>query len=122
MIKVLLATANGAEREILSDFLLGMDIELINSPRNGDETMEIIRTVRPELCIIDLIMPKNSGLDILKNLQAMQHPPTVLILSPVTTKSFLERAIRLGATDILARPFSSQEFISTVLHCLDKAS
>ncbi len=81
---------------------------LVDDPR---EAMRTIEETRPDLLLLDLMMPEISGFDILQSLRAhpkLKHLP-VLILSSSSDNADKLQALDLGATDLLSKPVDSSE-------------
>ena len=78
---------------------------------NPQEAMRTIEEYRPDLLLLDLMMPEISGFDILTSLRAhpkLKHLP-VLILSSTSDDADKLQALDLGATDLLSKPVESSE-------------
>lgn len=84
--------------------------------RNGEECLEMIRAFNPELVILDLMMPKIHGLDVLKQLKANPetHSIGVIICSTKTFKTEIDQAYEHGAFEFLAKPFMEQDLVSVI--------
>ncbi len=84
--------------------------------RDGDESLELARRMRPNLILLDVMMPGRSGLEILEELRsdpALRTTP-VLMLTARTQTADRESAAKLGANRFLAKPFSPRELVSVV--------
>jgi CheY-like chemotaxis protein len=81
------------------------------SAADGQEALELARTERPDLVLLDVRMPKLSGLAVLDHLQA--DPITadipVVMLSVVTTYPEVRKALERGAVAYLSKPFELRE-------------
>lgn len=90
------------------------------SAADGIETLNCVRTNRPDLILLDVRMPKISGLAVLDRLRA--DPATadipVIMLSVVTTYPDVRMALQRGATAYLAKPFELREMTRLVAHVL----
>jgi two-component system alkaline phosphatase synthesis response regulator PhoP len=72
---------------------------------DGDEAVRLARTERPDLILLDLIMPKRHGFDVLRELKG--DPATasipVIVLSTLGQESDVQRALESGAVDYLVK-------------------
>jgi two-component system, chemotaxis family, chemotaxis protein CheY len=84
--------------------------------RNGREALERARVVRPDLVLLDLLMPVMDGLEFLHRLRAQGTAPPVLLLS--ADRSIPVRARELGAAGFLSKPFDLVELLALVRHAL----
>ena len=84
--------------------------------RDGDESMELARSARPDLIVLDMMMPGRSGLDVLEELRKdpeLEDTPVVM-LTARARQSDCDAAVAAGADRYLAKPFSPLELISVV--------
>jgi heavy metal response regulator len=84
----------------------------VDAAADGDEGLDLALGTEYDAIVLDLMLPKRSGLDVLKELRARHRVSPVLIL---TARSAVEDRIRgldLGADDYLAKPFSFQELLA----------
>lgn len=89
---------------ILSKKLSSSGFDLFHA-KNGEEALEILRSVIPDVIVLDLVLPGMSGFDILQQIRkdmAMNAIP-VIILSNLSRQSDIERAKALGAKKFLVK-------------------
>ena len=88
---------------------------------NGVESVDRARRERPDLIVLDMMMPGRSGLDVLAELRRDPHLVTtpVLMLSARTQAGDRAAAARAGADRFLAKPFSPSELASIVDELLE---
>lgn len=78
--------------------------------------LEVIKDSRPDLIVLDLMLPKISGFDILKTLKetpAYADIP-VIILSALSSERDIVKGLDMGANDYITKPFGLREFISRI--------
>jgi DNA-binding response OmpR family regulator len=88
---------------------------------NGVIGLEKFGESRPDLVITDIIMPEKEGLDTISEIRERDKTVPILAYSGGgRTKNFdfLRMADRLGATEVLRKPFSTEDFIAAVTRCL----
>ena len=88
----------------------------------GDRVLEAVRDLRPELVILDVMLPGRSGLDVLRDLRATGAELPVLML---TAKSdILDRLVglELGDDDYLPKPFAMRELLARVRALLRRSA
>lgn len=88
---------------------------------DGDEALGLARGARPDLIVLDLMMPKKSGLDVLRELRADPElaPMPVVMLTARTRAADRDAAAEAGADRFLAKPFSPRELSEAVAELLD---
>jgi two-component system, cell cycle response regulator len=80
---------------------------------DGEAALQAIRDQKPDAIVLDLMLPKRTGFDVLSELRQMPAPrPSVLVLSARGREEDVTRAFALGADDYMIKPFSPQELIA----------
>jgi DNA-binding response OmpR family regulator len=79
--------------------------------RSGRELMSLAEAGIPDLVLLDLRLPGEDGLEILRRLRE-SHPVPTLILSGTTTPSTIEAGLNLGADDYITKPFAPQVLLA----------
>jgi DNA-binding response OmpR family regulator len=82
---------------------------------NGEEAVELAHEVEPDVVILDLMLPKLSGLDVLARLRAELAPrrPPIIVMSAWADAE--EAALRAGADRFIPKPFELDD-LSRVVH------
>lgn len=89
---------------------------------DGEEALNLARTVRPDLMLLDMIMPGLDGQEVLvhiKSDEALRHMPVIMI-SALDEVENIARCIELGAEDYLAKPFNPILLRSRIGAALEK--
>ena len=104
-IRILPVDDNPAILKQLSDFFKGKpDIELVGSACDGDQALKMLRTARPDVMLLDVIMPKLDGFAVLDALREMPDPPRVIMVTGLSRDDFIVRAMQLGASYYMVKP------------------
>ena len=96
--------------------MLEMEGYTILEAFNGQKTLEMLQTHSPDLILLDVRMPRMSGLAVLEHLAKdpkMAEIP-VIMLSVVTTYPEVRQALRMGAVAYLSKPFELKEMARLV--------
>ncbi|MHA6345499.1 response regulator transcription factor [Roseivivax sp. CAU 1761] len=97
-------------------FLLSRDGWIVKSHANGSDAAEAVRRERPDVVILDVMLPGRSGYDILRDLR--DHPETadlpVMILTARGQNRDRETAERAGVSCFMTKPFSNAEMLEAV--------
>lgn len=91
------------------------------SAYDGDEALKICQHTVPDLILLDVMMPKLSGfevVEILRNTERTQNIPIILITAK-TTPDDIEQGLRLGADDYIAKPFNPRELLARAKSKID---
>jgi CheY-like chemotaxis protein len=82
---------------------------------DGTRTLEEVRAQRPDVVVLDLMMPRMTGFDVLASLREMgESRPRVIVLSARGREDDIMRAFNLGADDFMVKPFNPQELVARV--------
>ena len=107
-IRVMLADHNLNIRRLLGDYLARKpDIEVVAAVSDGVEIPDAVRRHAPDILVMDIIMPRRDGFMTLEALNAMEAPlrPRVIVLTGLARDDFIMRAIQLGASYYMVKPF-----------------
>lgn len=115
--KILVVDDDPDVRDLLSKFLILKGFEVFEASR-GEKGLEVARSQKPDLIILDMMMPGISGLEILKALKKESPQTPVLVLSAVDEEKKAREAIQLGAYDYVVKPIQLEEFSSNFLNRL----
>ena len=107
-IRVMLEDDNLNILRLLSDYLSRKpDIELVAAVSDGVEIPDSVREHAPDILVMDIIMPRRDGFMTLEALNAMEPSlrPRVIVLTGLARDDFIMRAIQLGASYYMVKPF-----------------
>lgn len=107
-------------RSLVRASLEGSGYALVEA-RDGDEALELARRTRPDVILLDMMMPGRSGLDVLKELRTdpeLRGVPVVMLTARAQATD-RESAEQAGADRFLAKPFSPLELVRVVAELLD---
>lgn len=111
---LLVAEDEPAIAELIREILERAGYAVI-SARNGHSALELIRSERPSAAILDINMPLMDGFEVLSSLADDPAPrPKTLMLTARMGLGDVERAIALGASDYLAKPFTDMALLRRV--------
>jgi two-component system response regulator AtoC len=111
--KILIADDDDAIRQLLVDVLQGEGYEIFECKR-GSEVLRTVPRLEPDLMILDIQMPDNTGIEIMRRLNEQDtRVPTLVMTAYGTSKSAIE-TIQLGAYDYITKPFDLDEVLHTV--------
>lgn len=88
---------------------------------DGRRALELGRQKRPDLIVLDLMLPKVDGLDVCRILRAESEVP-IIMLTARSTEDDVLLGLDLGADDYLAKPFSPRELVARVRALLRRAA
>jgi len=119
---VLIVEDNELNMKLFHDLLEAHGYETIGT-RNGIEALDLARTHRPDLILMDIQLPEVSGLEVTKWLK---DDPELKVIPVVAVTAFAmkgdeERILQGGCEAYLSKPISVSKFIETIRHFLGNA-
>src|SRR5262249_53527469 len=81
---------------------------------DGEEGLVIARREHPDLVILDIMLPKMNGFEVLQTLRREEHTMPIIMLSARTGEIDKVTGLELGAEDYVAKPFSLAELLAGV--------
>jgi len=79
----------------------------------GDEALDEFKRFKPDLVLLDLMLPGRDGVDVCRDLRATSHVPIVMLTAKSDTHDVVE-GLEAGADDYVAKPFKTQELLARV--------
>ena len=117
--RILIADDNPQGVELLEAYLAGTDYELAVAT-DGEATLARVADWKPDLILLDVMMPKISGFEVCKRLR--RDPATrdiaVLMVTALDQTSDVERAVEAGTDDFVSKPINKTELLLRVRHLL----
>jgi DNA-binding response OmpR family regulator len=109
-------------RELVSFKLGQFDLE-VSTAEDGEAGLAAALADPPDVVVLDVMMPKLSGLDVCRQLRADERTRDVpvILLTAKAQEADVERGFELGATDYLVKPFSPRELASRVQAVLSRS-
>ncbi|HGE5779467.1 MULTISPECIES: response regulator transcription factor [Bacillus] len=115
MIRIIIAEdqrmLRGALRALLD---LEDDIEVVGQAANGEEALKLIESLQPDISIMDIEMPIQSGLDVAETLQKKKSLCKVMILTTFARPGYFERAMKAGVYGYLLKDSPSEDLAAAI--------
>lgn len=92
-----------------------LPINIVAQASSGDEALELINKIKPDIVFLDIKMPVLSGLEVIEKIKMSKNNPIDFIV--ITAYSYFEyaqKSLRLGAKDILLKPIEAEQFLETM--------
>jgi DNA-binding response OmpR family regulator len=99
---------------------LGLESYMVVEAHDGPSALNAVRTQLPDLVLLDVMMPKMDGFEVLRLLREFSTVP-VIMLTAKSEEDDRIKGLELGADDYITKPFSPRELISRVKAVLRRA-
>lgn len=115
MIRILLADDHTLFRQALGRLLADSpDLALAGEAASVRETLALLERTDWDLLLLDISLPDQNGLDVLRHLRGRPHPCPVLVLTMHPASRYAERALQLGAAGYLGKDCTSRELVEAI--------
>ncbi|MHB8669495.1 MAG: ANTAR domain-containing response regulator [Acidimicrobiales bacterium] len=112
-VRVILAEDEAIVRLDLKEILEDQGYEVVGETGRGDEVVEMVRQLEPDLVILDIRMPGLDGLSAAREITA-ERRAAVLILTAFSQRDLIEQARDAGALAYLVKPFQTSELMPAI--------
>ncbi len=113
--KILVVDDSQDVRDRLSSLLKDMpDVEFLGTAANGMCAIEMINRLKPDIVLLDIIMPQLDGFGVMEYLCEHNIMPQIIIISALAQENFVYRALSLGAKYYIAKPFENDTVKSRI--------
>ena len=113
--RILIADDNQPNVELLEAYLAGLDVDTAVAV-DGQDTLDKVKSLKPHLILLDIMMPKLSGFEVCKKLKS--DPATrgimILMVTALNELGDIERAVQAGTDDFLSKPVNKAELLKRV--------
>ena len=110
--RVLVADDDPNVHEVLGLYFRREEYQML-SAYDGEEALEIMRRSRPDIVVLDVMMPKKDGLMVCREIRRESNVP-ILMLSAKSEEFDRLLGLELGADDYISKPFSPREVVARV--------
>jgi CheY-like chemotaxis protein len=116
--KILVCDDSRFTRQRINDYLSGLNCTIILA-ENGQMGLDLIKSEKPDLVLLDLLMPILDGIQVLEQLQEMDDRTPVVVISADIQNATVDRCIELGAKAFLHKPPAKEIMLNTVRQILN---
>ncbi|QCR21757.1 response regulator [Pontibacter sp. SGAir0037] len=114
MKRILIVDDSFYMRTMLKNMLTDAGYEVVGEAPNGQTALELAKETKPDLITLDVILPDNTGLDVLKGIKGEQPDMKVIIVSAVGQEVIVNEAMEYGAQSYIVKPFSEEKVLEVV--------
>lgn len=98
------------------------DLEVVGEASNGREAVELCRSLKPDLVLMDVRMPQMDGLEATAAIKAEQPEISVLVITTYENADYLLEAIKAGAAGYVLKDAPNQQLLSAMRRALEGES
>jgi DNA-binding NarL/FixJ family response regulator len=90
------------------------DINVLDEASNGQEAVEMTRNLKPDVLIMDIMMPRMNGIQAAENIREMRLPTNILLLSMYSDEGLVHQALQCGVKGYVLKSSVSEELLRAV--------
>lgn len=109
--RVMMVDDSAAILTIIAAYLEDSEFEVVAAERDGRQAVERFAEMRPDIVLLDLVMPNQSGIETLSRILAIDPDAFVVIISSLGTEDAVHECLTTGARSFLQKPFTRDDFI-----------
>ncbi len=115
MPRILIADDNPSNADLLDAHLDGAEFET-KLVYNGEDALAVAREWKPDLILLDVMMPKLSGFEVCSRLRAdpATHAMAILMITALDQSSDVDKAVEAGTDDFITKPINKTELLLRV--------
>lgn len=121
MKRVLIADDASFMRQMIRDIIEPEGYEVVGEASDGVEVVEKFRKLRPDLVMMDIVMPKRSGIDAVRAIRSEDGAATIVMCSALGQETLVMEAIQAGAKDFIVKPFKPDAVLTTLSKVIEKS-
>jgi len=121
MKRVLIADDASFMRQMIRDIIEPEGWEVVGEAADGVEVLEKFRKLHPDVVMMDIVMPKRSGIDAVKAIKAEAPSARIVMCSALGQESLVSEALAAGARDFIVKPFKPDAVLATLAKVAEKA-
>lgn len=118
-IKLLLAEDEAALGQIIKESLETRDFDVILCD-NGEKAFDKYKSERPEILVLDVMMPKKDGFTLAKEIRVIDDAIPIIFLTAKSQTADIVEGFSIGGNDYLKKPFSMEELIVRIHNLINR--
>lgn len=113
-ISILIVDDNDMTRETLRVILRSDEYNVVGEATDGDVALDMVTKLKPDIVLLDVIMPKVSGLEALKSIRLVSTDVFILMVTANTDQETVSEAVKAGISGYIIKPFNAKKVLDTV--------
>lgn len=90
------------------------DIKIVGEASNGQEAIEMTTTLKPDLLVMDIMMPRLNGIQAAEQIRALKLPTSILLLSMYSDEGLIHQAMHSGVKGFVLKTSVSEELLQAI--------
>ena len=107
-------------REMLRDILADSGYEIVGEAADGEQAVSMFREVQPDLVTLDIVLPRKSGLEALREIRGLDPGARIVRCSALGQEAMVMEALEAGAQDFIVKPFKPDQALGVIEKAISK--
>jgi two-component system, chemotaxis family, chemotaxis protein CheY len=86
-------------------------VEIVAEASDGEEAIKLLSELKPDVILLDLVLPVKSGLDVLKEISLVSPQTKIVVVSSIEDEQIVAKAKALGALIYIKKPFTKADLL-----------
>jgi two-component system chemotaxis response regulator CheY len=121
-IRVLVADDARFMRQLIREIIEPEGFEVVGEAADGRAAVEEFSRLQPDLVTMDIVMPKRSGIDAVKEILALDPTAKIAMVSALGQEALVMEALQAGAADYVVKPFKPEVVVATLRKIAEKSA
>ena len=120
-LRVLIADDARFMRQLIRDIIEPEGYEVVGEAEDGRAVVEAFKQHNPDLVTMDVVMPKCSGIDAVKEILKINPSAKIAMVSALGQEQLVTEALQAGAADYIVKPFKPDAVLATLRKVAEKS-
>ncbi|MCX7985435.1 MAG: response regulator [Bacteroidales bacterium] len=118
-LKILVVDDSALNRQVIVEYLKHKEILTIEA-EDGEQALQMIESEKPDIILLDLIMPIMDGFEVLEYLKKQNNTIPIIVITAYLKGNTFQRCMELGAKGFLNKPVKMQELFNLISQVMDR--
>ena len=120
MARILVADDASFMRQMIREIVEAEGFEVCGEASDGIEAVEPYKELEPDICTMDIVMPRRSGIDAVRGIMELDPAARIVMCSALGQETLVTEALQAGATDFIVKPFKPKSVLDALKRVLEK--
>lgn len=120
MARILVADDASFMRKMIREIVEAEGHEVCGEASDGIEAVEKWKDLHPDVCTMDIVMPRRSGIDAVRGIVELDPGARIVMCSALGQETLVNEALQAGAKDFIVKPFKPAAVLETLKRVIEK--
>ncbi|WP_066637210.1 response regulator [Desulfolucanica intricata] len=118
---ILIVDDSAFMRKMIKDIVTKHGYEVVGEAENGIAAVDLYKELKPDLVIMNIIMPAMDGLEAVKEIRKIDPHANIIMCSAMGQQVIVMEAIQAGAKDFIVKPFQQDRILQAIERVLSRS-